>query len=118
MLSGKYPGVAKLAIPMVDVRDAALAHLRAAVEPEAKKSEVFAGQQVTLDGGNSSNTKIKFPNLQNTHKSFASMYLQDDVSFQSKSKAPVCFLGQRVFLQNRKKLINSWNKISRHQLNS
>lgn len=36
MLSGKYPGVAKLAIPMVDVRDAALAHLRAAVEPEAK----------------------------------------------------------------------------------
>jgi len=36
MMSGKYPGMLKIALPMVDVRDAALAHLRAAVEPAAK----------------------------------------------------------------------------------
>lgn len=40
-MSGKYPGMLKIALPMVDVRDAALAHLRAAVEPAAKNQRIM-----------------------------------------------------------------------------
>jgi len=35
-MSGKYPGLLKISVPIVDVRDAALAHLRAVIEPSAK----------------------------------------------------------------------------------
>ena len=40
-MSGKYPGLMNVAIPIVDVRDAALAHLRAAVEPAAKNQRIL-----------------------------------------------------------------------------
>lgn len=47
MLMGKVPGVAKMMAPMVDVRDAALAHVRAIESPTAgNKRIIIVGKNI------------------------------------------------------------------------
>jgi dihydroflavonol-4-reductase len=41
MMSGKYPGMARIGIPIVDVRNVAQAHLQAAVVPQAKDQRII-----------------------------------------------------------------------------
>lgn len=48
LLSGKYPGIIDLTWGMVDVRDVALAHVRAAETPAASGRYLCAGDTVTM----------------------------------------------------------------------
>jgi nucleoside-diphosphate-sugar epimerase len=48
MLSGKYPGVPAIAFSVVDIRDVALAHVRALTEPKAE------GERIICTSGNMS----------------------------------------------------------------
>jgi dihydroflavonol-4-reductase len=45
LMNGKYPGLAKISIPIVDVREVAKAHLFAIIKPEAANHRIIVSNK-------------------------------------------------------------------------